>query len=54
MRVYLICTKRKSRPKVALEVCKACRYNRSCRQYVNYRNPLLFPELEKPQGNAIS
>lgn len=54
MRVYLICLKRKSRPNVALEVCKACRHNSACRQYLSYRNPPLFPDGRKPQGNAIS
>jgi len=54
MRVYLICLKRKSRPKVALEVCKACRHNNTCMPYLTYRNPPLFPEERKPQGNAIS
>jgi uncharacterized protein YciW len=54
MRVYLICTRRRGRPKVALEVCKACGHNRACRQYLTYRNPPLFPDGGKPQGNAIS
>jgi len=54
MRVYLICPKRKGRPKVALEVCKACRNNKTCREYIIYRNPPLFAEMVKSQGNAIS
>ena len=54
MSVYLICLKRKSRPKVALEVCIACRHNSACRQYITYKNPPLFPDAGKPQRNAIS
>ncbi|HPI91602.1 MAG TPA: hypothetical protein PLT09_00795 [Deltaproteobacteria bacterium] len=53
MRIYLTCPRRKGNPKVAIEVCRACRRNKSCRQYYTYRNPPLFPELGKPQGNAI-
>jgi len=52
--VYLICTRRKNRPRIALDVCKACKRNGTCRQFERYRNPPLFPELGKPQGNAIS
>lgn len=54
MRVYLVCPKRKGRPKVALEVCKACRHSKACPEYFIYRNPPLFADMEKPQGNAIS
>jgi hypothetical protein len=53
MRIYLLCPRRRGNPKVAIEVCRACRYNRSCRRFYAYRNPSLFPDIEKPQGNAI-
>lgn len=43
MRVYLPCPKRKGTPKVALDVCKVCRFNAKCMQFQIYRNPPLFP-----------
>ncbi len=41
-RTYLMCLRRKGTPQVALDVCKVCRHNVKCRQYLNFRNPKLF------------
>ena len=42
-RTYLMCLRRKGSPQVALDVCKVCRHNMKCRQFLNFRNPKLFP-----------
>jgi hypothetical protein len=42
---FISCNIKKSRPKVHVSVCKACRRRRSCDDYSRYRQPLLFPDL---------
>jgi len=42
---FISCNIKKSKPKVHVSVCKACKRRRSCDDYSRYRQPLLFPEL---------
>jgi len=42
---FISCNIKKSKPKVHVSVCKACKCRRSCDDYSRYRQPLLFPEL---------
>jgi hypothetical protein len=42
---FISCNSKKSRPKVHVSVCKACKRRRSCEDYSRYRQPLLFPDL---------
>lgn len=44
MRTYLPCPKRKGMPKIALDVCRVCRFNAKCTKFQRYRNPRLFPD----------
>ncbi len=42
---FISCNIKKSKPKVHVSVCKACKRRRSCDDYSRYRQPLLFPAL---------
>jgi hypothetical protein len=42
---FISCNIKKSKPKVHVTVCNACKRRRSCDDYVRYRQPLLFPDL---------
>lgn len=42
---FISCNIKKSKPKVHVSVCKACKRRRSCDDYSRYRQPLLFPDL---------
>jgi hypothetical protein len=42
---FISCNSKKSKPKVHVSVCKACKRRRSCDDYSRYRQPLLFPDL---------
>jgi hypothetical protein len=39
---YIICTKKKSRPKVSIEICERCK-GMKCLDYRDYIQPTLFP-----------
>jgi|GEM_PF-2358968 len=39
---YITCTKKKSHPKVSIEVCARCRV-KNCPDYKSFRQPTLFP-----------
>ncbi|HON37915.1 MAG: hypothetical protein ACOX3E_03580 [Desulfomonilia bacterium] len=54
MSIYLICLRRKGEPKVALDVCMACKHRMKCRTFQQYRNPRLFPESGKPARNSAT
>ena len=45
---FISCNSKKSKPKVHVSVCKACKRRRSCDDYSRYRQPLLFPDLALP------
>ena len=45
---FISCNIKKSKPKVHVSVCKACKRRRSCDDYSRYRQPLLFPDLAFP------
>ena len=42
---FISCNIKKSKPKVHVSVCKACKRRRSCDDYSRYRQPLLFSDL---------
>jgi hypothetical protein len=42
---FISCNSKKSKPKVHVTVCSACKRRRSCDDYSRYRQPLLFPDL---------
>jgi len=42
---FISCNIKKSKPKVHVTVCNACKRRRSCDDYSRYRQPLLFPDL---------
>jgi hypothetical protein len=48
---FIICNSKKSKPKVHVTVCSACKRRRSCDDYSLYRQPLLFADLALP-GNV--
>ncbi|MCU0595981.1 MAG: hypothetical protein MUC98_11055 [Desulfobacterota bacterium] len=48
---FISCNSKKSKPKVHVTVCNACKRRRSCDDYSRYRQPLLFPDLPLP-GDA--
>jgi hypothetical protein len=45
---FISCNIKRSKPKVHVSVCKACKRRRSCDDYTRYRQPLLFPDLDLP------
>jgi hypothetical protein len=42
---FISCNNKKSKPKVHVTVCNACKRRRLCDDYSRYRQPLLFPDL---------
>ncbi len=42
---FISCNSKKSKPKVHVTVCNACKRRRSCDDYSRYCQPLLFPDL---------
>jgi len=54
MRAYLICSRRKGEPKVAVDVCMICRYRGKCRPFRDYRCPRLFSDPVKPIRNSAT
>jgi hypothetical protein len=42
---FISCNSKKSKPKVHVTVCNACKRRGSCDDYSRYRQPLLFPHL---------
>ena len=41
---YVICTKKKSRPKISIAVCERCK-RMECPDYRDYVQPTLFPSF---------
>jgi hypothetical protein len=44
---YIVCRRKKSRPKTSVSVCERCSHNRSCSDYRSYVQPPLFPGLTR-------
>jgi hypothetical protein len=44
MRTYITCTRRKGKPRVAIDVCRACRHRLKCIPFNRYRRPQMFPD----------
>ena len=42
---FISCNLKKSKPKVHVSVCNACKRRGSCEDYSRYCQPLLFPDL---------
>jgi hypothetical protein len=51
---YIVCRRKKSRPKTSVGVCERCSRKRSCQDYRAYLQPSLFPKfaLKKPEKRA--
>lgn len=51
---YIVCERRKSRPRMQIRVCLRCRWNKNCRALMDHVQPTLFPmgedQGEKPSG----
>jgi hypothetical protein len=47
---YIICSRKRSRPKVAVDVCETCRHIRRCPNFSDYIQPPLFPDLPRVFG----
>jgi len=47
---YITCNHKRTKSKVSVRVCEKCRRKGSCGDYILYRQPLLFPGLEKVRG----
>gem|GEM_PF-5591834 len=46
-RGYIVCERRKARPRVPVEVCLRCRWRKGCRPLKAYLQPSLFPMPRK-------
>jgi hypothetical protein len=44
---YITCNRKKSKPKIRVDVCVKCTRMRRCLDYGSYIQPLLFPGLKK-------
>ena len=44
---YITCSRTKSKYRVAVALCEVCKRMKNCPDYLNYRQPSLFPELLK-------
>jgi len=41
---YITCNRAKSRYKVSVDICSACKHMKKCSDYMSYIQPSLFPE----------
>ena len=44
---YITCNRTKSKYRVAVVICETCKRMVNCPDYLNYRQPSLFPQLLK-------
>jgi hypothetical protein len=44
---FIVCQRKKSRPRVSVEACRKCRKAASCEAYRRYREPFLFREMNR-------
>lgn len=44
---YVVCERRRSRPRVQVDVCLRCRWRKGCRPLMRYLQPSLFPMPRK-------
>jgi len=44
---FIICSRKKSMPKVSIAICKKCPRLKNCPDYNLFRQPLLFPDINK-------
>jgi len=44
---YITCHRKKSFPKVPVEICAQCKRKKTCRDYGRYIQPSLFPRLDQ-------
>ena len=45
---YIVCSQKRSRPKIPMDVCQKCKRLGSCPDYAAYIQPSLFPNFKKP------
>jgi hypothetical protein len=44
---FILCTRKKSMPKVSIAICKKCARFKKCPDYRLFEQPLLFPDMKK-------
>ena len=44
---FIICSRKKSMPKVSVAICKKCSRLKKCPDYNIFLQPLLFPDIKK-------
>ena len=44
---FIICSRKKSMPKVSVAICKKCARIKKCPDYKLFQQPLLFPDIKK-------
>ena len=44
---FIICSRKKSMPKVSTAICKKCTRIKKCPDYNLFQQPLLFPDIRK-------
>ena len=44
---FIICSRKKSMPKVSVAICQKCARIKKCPDYNLFQQPLLFPDLKK-------
>jgi hypothetical protein len=49
---FIICSRKKSMPKVSVAICKRCARIKKCTDYSLFIQPLLFPDIKK-DGSGI-
>jgi hypothetical protein len=43
---YILCTRKKSMPKVSIAICKKCARFKKCPDYHLFEQPVLFPDFK--------
>jgi hypothetical protein len=44
---FILCTRKRSMPKVSIAICKKCPRFKKCPDYRLFEQPLLFPDMKK-------
>ncbi|MBN1907662.1 MAG: hypothetical protein JW927_21475 [Deltaproteobacteria bacterium] len=44
---FILCTRKKSMPKVSIAICKKCPRFKKCPDYRLFEQPVLFPDMKK-------
>ena len=49
---FIICSRKKSMPKVSVAICEKCDKHKKCPDYNLFLQPLLFPDFDKKGFNT--